>query len=238
MTRLQLVKTTGTLFILFSIAINVPYWLLTQNFEYDDILRQPPDRILTQFHAGGTGLILTWFAFAAIALLFIPASALLQKVLQREDTPYLNAVTLMGVLSGILQVVGLMRWVFVIPILANLYVDPATNATTREAIAIAFRVVHQYGGVTIGEHLGQILLVLWTLGVGLAMLKSRLFKPWVAWVGLLTIPFWIIGQSELLATAIPSLPVWEVTPIGFTIWEIWLLVIGIFLLRVQNKQLA
>lgn len=238
MSRLQLSRTTGVLFIVFSILLNIPYLLLIQNFEYDDILRKPTAYVLTQFHAGGTGLILTWFVFGLTALLFIPVSALLQKVLGREDTPYLTAATLSGVISGVVQSVGLMRWVFVIPVLANLYVDPAASQVTHESVAVVYQAVHQYGGVVIGEQIGQLLLAFWTLGVGVAMLRSPLFKPWVAWMGLATVPLLIVGQSELLATVIPSTPTWEVTPVGFIMWEIWLVVIGVFLIKAANKRVA
>lgn len=236
MNRKQLIKTTGILFIAFSGLINIPYWLLTQNFEYDDILRQSPDAVLTKFHAGGSGLILTWFAFAMLALLFIPASAFLQKALSREDTPYLPAATLMGIASAVLQAIGLMRWVFVIPVLARLYVDPATDDATRAAVTVVYQAVHQYGGVTIGEQLGQSLLVGWTVGVGVAMVRSSLFKPWVGGLGLMTVPFWILGQSEFFATVIPTAPVVETAAIGFTLWEVWLIVVGVFLLRATDKQ--
>jgi hypothetical protein len=50
MSRLQLSRTTGVLFIVFFIVLNVPYCLLIQNFEYDDILRKPTDYVLTQFY--------------------------------------------------------------------------------------------------------------------------------------------------------------------------------------------
>ncbi|MBD2564030.1 MULTISPECIES: hypothetical protein [Nostoc] len=70
------------------------------------------------------------------------------------------------------------------------------------------------------------------------MLKSSLFKPWVAWLGLATIPFWLIGQSELIATVIPTTPIWKLTSIGFIIWEIWLIVIGVFLLNISTKRIA
>lgn len=238
MNRLQVVRTTGILFILFSLLLNIPYYLLIQNFEYDDILRKPTDYVLTQFHEGGAGLILTWFSFSLVALLFIPTSVLLQKVLGREDTPYLSAATIAGVLSGVVQSIGLMRWVFVIPVLAKLYVDSSASQATREAVTVVYQAVHQYGGVALGEQIGQFLLAFWTLGVGLAMLKSPIFKPWVGWLGLVTIPFWLIGQSELIATVIPTTPVWKLTSIGFIIWEIWLIVIGIFLLKISSKRIA
>jgi hypothetical protein len=238
MNRLQLVRTTGILFMTLVVLLNVPYALLIQNFEYDDILRQPVDSVLTKFHAGGVGLILTWFVFGLAALLFIPASTFLYKIINCEDTPYLTAATAMGALSGILQSVGLMRWVFVVPILANLYTNPTTSAATRETVSVVYQAVHQYGGVVIGEYLGQTLLVFWTLGVTIAMRRSPLFKSWVALLGLMTVPLLILGQSELLATVISPMPVLEATPVGFILWEVWLFVIGISLLRVPRQRVV
>ena len=143
MARSHLLRNTGILFIFFSISVNIPYWLLRRNFEYDDILRQPTEYVLTRFQAGGVSLILTWFTFALLALLFIPVSMLLQKSLSRPDTPYLAIATLMGVFSGVLQGSGLMRWVFVVPVLARLYVDPTVTDTTRAAVTVVYQAVHQ-----------------------------------------------------------------------------------------------
>lgn len=242
MKRLHLVRTTGSLLILLVILSNIPYIRLIQTFGYDDILREPVDVVLTTFHAGGASLILTWLGFGLAALLLIPASSLLHSVMtlsaHRSDFPILTIATLMGVLSGILQAIGLMRWVFVIPVLANLYTAPTASTTTREAVAVVYQAVHQYGGVVIGEYLGQTLLVGWTLGVAWTMRSSRVFKSWVAWWGLFTAPLLLLGQSELLATVIPQIPVLETTPIGFILWEVWLLVVGISLLRVPQKRLV
>jgi len=246
MNRVKLVRTTGILFILVVVLSNIPYVLLIQTFEYDDILRQPVEYVLIQFHKGGAKLILTWFAFGLSALLLIPASLLLHQIMTLPMQPlrdrpspfYLTTATVMGILSGILQAVGLMRWVFVVPILAAIQVNPATNEATRAAVAVAYQVVHQYGGVVIGEQLGQTLLVGWTVGMGAAMLRSPLFKAWVGWWGLLVTPLLLLGQSELLATVIPAMPAIETTPIGFILWEVWLLIIGISLLRLPQKRLA
>ncbi|AUT00011.1 hypothetical protein CLI64_06215 [Nostoc sp. CENA543] len=238
MSRANLVKTTGILFIVLVVLLNIPYALLIHNFEYDDILREPVDYVLQKFQSGGAGLILTWFIFGLAALLFIPASTLLHQIMAQKDTPYLKTATLMGALSGILQSVGLMRWVFVVPVLANLYNNPTASKTTRETISVIYQVVHQYGGVVIGEYLGQTLLVFWTLGVGIAMLHSPLFKSWVAYFGLMTVPLLVLGQSELLTTVIPASPVWEVTPVGFILWEIWILIIGISSVRTPQHRIA
>lgn len=70
------------------------------------------------------------------------------------------------------------------------------------------------------------------------MLRSPLFKSWVGWLGLMTVPLWLLGQSELLATVIPGMPVLKVTSIGFISWEVWLLVVGISLLRVPRQRVV
>jgi Domain of unknown function (DUF4386) len=238
MNRLKLTRITGILFISLVVLSNIPYILLIQTFGYDDILREPVDYVLTRFHAGGTALIFTWFAFGITALLLTPATILLHKVIATKDTPYLHAATTMGAFSGILQAVGLMRWVFVVPILASIQVNPASSESTRAAVAIIYQIVHQYGGVAIGEYLGQTLLVGWTVGVGIVMLGSSLFKSWVAWWGLMTAPLLLMGQSELFATVIPGFSILEATPIGFILWEVWMLLVGISLLRVPQKRLA
>jgi hypothetical protein len=236
MNRLQLIRVTGIAVISLVILLNVPYTLLIQTFEYDDILRQPVDSILTKFQAGGVRLILIWFVFGLSALLFIPVVILIHKAISRDDTPYLSIATTMGTFSGVLQSVGLMRWVFVVPILSNLYTDPTTSVETREVVSVIFQVIHQYAGVLIGEHLGQTLLTGWTIGVCIVMQRSPLFKPWVAKMGLIIVPLLLIGQSELLSTVIPTLPVWKSTALGFMLWEVWLLIVGIFLLRVPCQR--
>jgi hypothetical protein len=236
MNRLQLIRVTGIAVISLVILLNVPYTLLIQTFEYDDILRQPVDSILTKFQAGGVRLILIWFVFGLSALMFIPVAILMHKAIARDDTPYLSVATTMGAFSGVLQSVGLMRWVFVVPVLSNLYTDPSTSIETREVVSVVFQVIHQYGGVLIGEHLGQTLLTGWTIGVCIVMQRSPLFKPWVAKMGLIIVPLLLIGQSELLSTVILTLPVGKSTAVGFMLWEAWLLIVGIFLLRVPCQR--
>ncbi len=238
MDRVSLVRLTGLLLIFLVIVLNIPYIVLMQTFEYDDILREPVDYVLTQFQAGGASLIMTWFVFGIAALLFIPVSLLLHKILSQENTPYLVVATVLGILSGILQSIGLLRWVFVVPILAQLYTEPSASTAIREAVSVVYQAIHQFGGVAIGEFLGQMLLVFWTLGVAVAMRGSPLFKSWIPWLGLMSLPLLLLGQSELLKTVISTMPVFEFTPLGFILWEFWLFIVGISLLRVPRQRLV
>lgn len=229
-------RLAGILFIIGAVLVNIPYTLLIMNFGYPDILREPTGQILTRYQEGGTGLIFTWLAFAWVGILLLFAIVMLQQVLERQDTPYLWSGTVVGVIGGIAQMIGLLRWTFVVPILARIYTDPSASATTKESVVIVFQAIHQYGGVVLGEHIGQTFTIFWMLLVSLAMFKSTLFKPWLAWFGILASVVYSLAQTELLATVIPQFPVVpEAGLIGSLLWLIWMIALGVFLVRAKTN---
>jgi hypothetical protein len=93
----------------------------------------------------------------------------------RRDDPVLRAATFVGAASVLLALIGFLRWVFVVPALAEAYV--AGNPVTRAATAAAWTAQHQFGGALLGEHLGQLLAIgsslwaLWVIALGVAVLR-------------------------------------------------------------------
>ncbi len=116
---MNLIQITGALLIFLPIAFNVIFFLLQKTFEYPDILRKPTDYILSQFNAGGNRLIVTWYSFALTGLLFIPIALLVNQVLAEDTMPYMAIATTVGVLAGLVQFLGLIRWTFLVPYLAK-----------------------------------------------------------------------------------------------------------------------
>src|SRR5919107_120910 len=99
MNEVSLRNLTGVILILTPVAFNVFFTLLTVTFEYPDILREPTDRILRQFDAGGSGLVAIWYGFMLTAVLFVPLAVLVHKALARQDTPYMAVATAFGVVA-------------------------------------------------------------------------------------------------------------------------------------------
>jgi hypothetical protein len=237
MTAAQLRKLTGWVLILTPILINIPYTLLVMTFDYPDILRQAPGAVLTRYQAGGTPLLLTWWAFAMVGLPLVLAMIALRQLMHRPDTPYLQTATTIGVVGAVVQMVGLLRWTFVVPILAQMYTDPAASESTRAATIVTFQAIHQYGGVALGEHMGQLFTIVWMGLVSLAMFKSPLFRPWLAWFGLGAALVYLLAQTELFATVLPQVPVVpQAGLIGSLLWLAWLIATGVFLVRPQVQQ--
>ena len=235
MSENKLRKLTGFFFIIGAILVNIPYTLLIMNFDYPDILRQPTEEILTRFQAGGTSLIYTWLAFAWVGLPMLFGAILLKRVLEKENSPFLETATTIGVIGFIVQVVGLLRWVFVVPVLARLFTDPGTDSVTKAAIPAVFIAVHQYGGVILGEHLGQFLIIIWMSIISGIIYKSKIFSKWVAWLGWFASAVYILAQTELFATAIPTFPVMDWAGLyGSLLWILWMIVLGVYLVKYKE----
>lgn len=227
-------KTIGWLLLAGAVGVFIPYTLLTIIFEYPDILRQDTGIILTKFQEGGSRLIFTWFAFALIGLPLIPAYIRIGQLLENRSSLVRTATTI-GVIGLIVQMVGLLRWTFVVPVLANSYAT-ATDDATRAAAMMAFKTIHQFGGVLLGEHLGQLFTITWTVLISVSFLRLQLFPKWISLLGIATAFIYLLAQAELLSTVIPGFPVWDMTGfIGSTLWLIWLLIIAVKFLQTKKQ---
>lgn len=236
MSKTNFRKLAGIFFIVGAILVNIPYTLLIMNFDYPDILRLPTAEILTRFQAGGDALIYTWLAFAWVGLPMLVGAIMLKSILAEEHSPFLETATTFGVIGFIVQVIGLLRWVFVVPILARLLTAPEADSATQASIAAVFTAVHQYGGVILGEHLGQFFIILWMSIISGIIYKSKMFSKWVSWLGWFASAIYILAQTELFATAIPSFPVVEWAGlVGSLLWLVWMIVMGVYLVKYKES---
>jgi hypothetical protein len=232
------IKTqVGLATILLALGYNIPYGLLASNFDYPGILRLPPEEILAAFSRGGTPLILTWYAFGLGAMAMVVIAPMLAMVDKSwKDRPITTVVAIVaGSLAGLVQAMGLWRWVFVVPALAASHAsDPATTNQ-------AFAVLNLYGGVTIGEHMGQILTCLWVASLTLAQPRptTRLGAS-VAGSALISVAGIGLGLGDGLALALDSPnPLFGIaTTVGFIGLTLWLVLRGVELIWSAREKAA
>ncbi len=234
-------RTTGGLFVAGALAFAGAATALSSTFDWPDILREPADVVLPAFVAGGTSLVWTWFATAwTYAILLVPI-LLLPAVLGRRGDPVLRVATYLGATSVVLALIGFLRWVFVVPPLAESYVGG--NAVTRAAVDAAWTAQHQFGGALLGEHLGQLLAVAWSVALSVTILRTRVLPRWLGVAGLVVSALYLTNQGDILATAVPGFPVWDLGGfIGSTGWGLWVAALGVVLLlrpvRLPSAPLA
>ena len=228
-TNASLKRVTGGLFTLSALSFAAAATTLSATFDWPDILREPASVVLPAFAAGGAGLVWTWFATAwTYGLLAVPV-LLLPAVLGLRQDPVMRVATYAGAASVLLSLIGFLRWVFVVPQLASAYTagDPATQT----AVAAAWTAQHQFGGALLGEHLGQLLVIAWSVSLSAIILRRRILPQWLGATGLVASALYLLNQGDVLATAIPGFPVWDLAGLlGSTSWGLWVAALGISIL--------
>src|SRR5215210_2102012 len=216
-------KLTGVILIVTPVAFNVFFTLLSVIFDYPDILRESAGYVLERFDAGGAGLVATWYGFMLTAVLFVPLVVLVHRVLAGDGREagapfYLGLATAFGVVAGVMQFLGLVRWPFLVPYLADSYTDPASSEATRQSVAVVFEAFNRYAGVAVGEHLGYLFTGLWTALVALAMFGSALpFRRWLAILGMVSAAGILVGMLEPAGFE----PAAIIVVVGYILWSIW-----------------
>jgi hypothetical protein len=222
----------GLLLIVVSIAFNAAFALLAARFDYPDILREPTADVLAKFRAGGTPLVLLWWAFALTAVLMVPLVVLLSSAISDADSTLVRLAMTVGVLAAAVQFLGLIRWPFLVPYLARTAADPGASPARREAVDIVFQSFNRYLGVAVGEHLGYLLTGAWTTLTGVALTQTTAAPSWIGVLGIAIGPVLMLCSLEFVGRHEPT--GWKLaerlTPITYIAWSAWLIATGIALL--------
>ncbi|MBC7809354.1 MAG: DUF4386 domain-containing protein, partial [Akkermansiaceae bacterium] len=208
---------TGLLLIAAPLLFNGAFLALASQFDYPAVLRHPAGEVLTRFAAGGAPLLTTWYVMFLAALLLIPLAVFSAKPLAGRHA---TAAVAFGVLAGLVQALGLARWVFVTPHLAKSYTGADATIATRSATEVVFDAFNHYLGVGIGEHLGYLFTGIWTLIVARGLWEAD--RRGFAIVGALS------GVGILLGLGEATGAVWAqtATVIGYLFWAAWLITLG------------
>lgn len=223
-----------------AVAFNAPYAVLAATFDYPAILRRPAPEVLAAFAEGGAPLVLTWYAFGASALALAPLATSLSITPARLSRAPGLAVgaAVAGALAGVTQAIGLFRWVFAVPAFARTAADPASSPVEIAAAAQAFETLNQFGGVVIGEHVGQLLTALFVLMTACLQFGER--RTVAGSLGLGAAAMVAAGTGEGVALAIGAGgDLFSLATIaGYLLFSVWLFFTGAGLLTARNKRRA
>jgi len=232
MDSLAVRRAAGALLVIVPLGFTVCFTLLQQLFEYPDILRQPTADVLAKFAAGGTSLIAVWYVLTLSAVGFIPLTVLVHRVLGGREAPVLLWVaTAFGLIAGIAQTLGFLRWPFLVPHLAQSYLAPGATEAQRAAAGMGFEAFHRYAGMAVGEHLGYLSTSVWTVLVAVVILRTRILPRWLGAIGL------VVGVGIAAGLAEPA--GWElggtINTYSYLLWALWLIAFGVILLSGRVK---
>ena len=73
--------------------------------------------------------------------------------------------------------------------------------------------------------------IAWSVTLSLIILRSRVLPRWLGITGLVVSALYLTNQGDILATAVPGFPVWDLGGlIGSTGWGLWVAALGAVLL--------
>jgi hypothetical protein len=194
-------------------------------FEYPQVLEKPTGDILTAFHDHQVA-VTAWFGVLVLsAALLAPAGIWLGRIAGGTLGRWVAGV---GVAAATVQVIGLQRWVTLVPGISDDALDPTRRASAEDR----FELWHNVLGRAIGETLGYALTATFTVLVVVA-LRRTVLPWWLAIVG--------YASAALIATGV-VIPVFEPASltnfIGYVAWCAWLLAVAVALLRVRDRVVA
>lgn len=197
---------------------------LQMTFGYPDILRRPAGEVLSRFAAGGADLHLFWYAMFLSALALVAASIATGLLFWKRD-PLLAGLSVgFGVLAGLVQGLGLLRWVILVPMLAAHYLAPGATDMDKAATVAIFDFANQYLGAGVGEHVGYLFTAIWT-----ALIAALIFRDHriLASAGLVIAIGVAFGLLEPFGVELAG----AVVAISFSLWAVWALLLGVVVLR-------
>lgn len=226
-------KTIGYLLIFGVLLVFIPYTLLTLYFNYPEVLRENTDKILLSFHNSGSSLVLIWLAFSLLGLLLLEAVVLIGQKFESHFY-FVRWATVLGVLGFTFQIVALLRWVFVVPVLVEQYVNG--NEIERLIAVSNFKIVHHFGGVLLGESLGQLFTVLWTVMLCSAFIQLKLFPKFLHIIGIISSVIYSSAQMEYLHVVMPGIPYFSFSGyVGSILWLLYLLILGFYFVKSETE---
>lgn len=232
MNRQRLV--VGLSLIAFPLAVQVPFTLLVERFSYPDILQRSADEVLTRFHAGGSALVWTWYAYALCTLGLAFIATLLPDVLEQKGA-VARASVVSGVIAAIAQLLGLLRWTLVVPFLATRWVE---HADQHQAVEVAYEVQHRLFGVLLGEHVGPLFMAAWTALASVMILKAN-GPRLIAAAGFVSAVLFVGGLGSGLSRAVPMPAFVQPLPmVAFIVWSLWAVATGMLLVVRSRVRVA
>jgi hypothetical protein len=185
-------------------------------FDYPGVLKHPPADILAAFRAHQSG-VTTWFLVLVVSsALLAPAGVLLGRLAGGRLG---RAMAIVGVAAAAVQVVGLSRWVLLIP---GVSVDALDPATAAEAVG-RFEALHFWLGTVVGETVGYALTAAFTVLV----VRALVAPFWVRALGYLSAGLIATGVVIPLGVGVASLTNFA----GYVLWCLWLIVLAVVLWR-------
>ena len=226
-------RSLGITMACFSFMMLTAYFGLVSYFEFPDILRTEQSYMLNKFIENQNVIVPFYYLFVLSQVTFIAIVLQFHSYYRKATSALLTVATGFGILAGLCQAIGFLRWPFLTPYLAGVITDPNSTIASKQAAEIVFKSFHQFAGVAVGENLFFVLEGIWGICFGLFLLitkslnKNLSLIPLAAGIGIL------IYSLEQFGGSFSILAPLNVIAHGAIVF--WFIALTIIFLREKNK---
>jgi len=180
--------------------------------------------ILEQYMAMMTG----YSIYLVYSLLFWPMAYLTGRAIVIGNTGNLlfRVASGFAALSTLARALGIVRWLFAMPVLARLYTNPAATENFKESISMVYEMLNAYAG-GIGELLGVSLFAsIWLVLISILLIRSSHWPNWLGYFGLIVAASLLLNLLEMIGIDMGAM-----ISVSETLQHFWMLSTAIVFLR-------
>jgi hypothetical protein len=138
--------------------------------------------------------------YLVYSLLFWPVAYLTGRVIVGDDThnPLVQIANGFAALSTFARALGIVRWLFAMPVLARLYTAPAVTPELQASLSALYDMLNAYAG-GVGELLGvSLFAVIWLVLIAVLILQKAQWPNWLGYFGLAAAGMLSLNLLELV----------------------------------------
>ena len=180
--------------------------------------------ILDKYMAMMTG----YSIYLVYSLLFWPMAYLTGRaiVIGGADNTLFRVASGFAALSVLARALGIVRWLFAMPVLARLYTNPAVSENFKESINMVYEMLNAYAG-GIGELLGVSLFAsIWLVLISMLLIRTSRWPNWLGYFGLVVAASLLLNLLEMVGIDMGAM-----ISVSETLQHFWMLATAIVLLR-------
>jgi hypothetical protein len=188
-------------------------------FDYPKILDEPTAEILARYREH-QGAVVGWFLVLVVsAALLAPVGVLLGRLAGGTLGRWIAGT---GIAAATVQVIGLSRWVLLIPRVSDDATDPSRVADAHHT----FEQLHTWLGQALGETVGYALTATFTVLVVIGVARS-IAPRWLAVAGYVSAG--LIATGVVIPLGLDAASITNF--VGYVAWCLWLIAMSVVLWR-------
>jgi len=221
--NMQTTQRTAAVLMVSAAALAIAgFTALGSIFDYPKILKAPTIEILDSYRENQTAITGWFLALMIGAALLAPIGVLLGRIAGGILAKWITGV---GITAATVQVIGLSRWVLLIPGVS----DDATVPALTDSAHRTFEQLHFWLGTILGETIGYALTATFTVLVVTAFTRNAtsIATRWIGYLGYVSAA--LIATGVVIPLGLGGASITNF--VGYIAWCLWLIAMATTLWR-------